>query len=107
MICKHKFLVFFFFFALNSINKVNSQNREELIDAIREANEQNSTKDLKDYKEIINENTVTDLGLFDVHKVDENFYFEINDSLLNREFLMVTRIVKMARVSFFQRQHQI
>ena len=97
MIDKYKFLVFFFFFALASIDKVNSQSREELIDAIKEANEQNSSQDLKNYSEIIDENTVTDQGLFDVHKVDEKFYFEINDSLLNREFLMVTRIVKMAK----------
>ena len=97
MIDKYKFLVLFFFFALASIDKVNSQSREELIDAIKEANEQNSSEDLKNYSEIIDDNTVTDQGLFDVHKVDEKFYFEINDSLLNREFLMVTRIVKMAR----------
>ena len=78
MIDKYKFLVLFFFFALASIDKVNSQSREELIDAIKEANEQNSNQDLKNYSEIIDDNTVTDQGLFDVHKVDEKFYFALN-----------------------------
>ena len=32
----------------------------------------------------------------DVHKFDDKFYYEINDSLLGRDMLMVTRIVKMA-----------
>jgi len=34
--------------------------------------------------------------LFDVHKIKDKYYFEINDSLIGREMLMVTRIAKTA-----------
>ncbi len=54
------------------------------------------TKKEKTYSDIITDKAVTDNGLFDVHKIDDKYYFEINDSLLGRDMLMVTRIVKMA-----------
>ena len=54
------------------------------------------TKKEKTYGEIITDKAVTDNGLFDVHKIDNKYYYEINDSLLGRDMLMVTRIVKMA-----------
>ena len=50
----------------------------------------------KTYSDIITDKAVTDNGLFDVHKIDDKYYYEINDSLLGRDMLMVTRIVKMA-----------
>ncbi|MGC6524608.1 MAG: zinc-dependent metalloprotease [Flavobacteriaceae bacterium] len=58
-----------------------------------------SDKDKKEktYSDIITDKAVTDQGLFDVHKVDEKYYYEINDSLLGRDMLMVTRIAKMAK----------
>ena len=48
------------------------------------------------YDKIIKKTAVSDLGLFTTHQVDDNFYFEIPDSLFNREMLMVTRISKTA-----------
>lgn len=50
----------------------------------------------KKYSEIITENAITDSGIFDVHKIDNKYYFEINDSLIGRDMMMVTRVVKMA-----------
>ncbi len=50
----------------------------------------------KTYKEIITKEAITDKGLFDIHKVKDKYYYEINDSLLGREMLMVTRIAKTA-----------
>ena len=50
----------------------------------------------KSYEEIITKEAKTDKGLFDVHKVKDKYYYEINDSLLGREMLMVTRIAKTA-----------
>ena len=50
----------------------------------------------KSYKDIITKDAITDNGLFDVHKVKDKYYYEINDSLLGREMLMVTRISKTA-----------
>ncbi len=48
----------------------------------------------KPYKEIITDKAVTRKGLFTVHTVDEKWYFEIPDSLLNREILAITRFDK-------------
>lgn len=96
MIKKFKFLLLTSLFTLIFSNLSNSQNREDLIEAIKEANQDDSNDEFKDYDEIIDKNTITDQGLFDVHKVVDKYYFEISDSLINREFLMVTRVVKMA-----------
>ena len=54
------------------------------------------TKKEKTYSDIITDKAVTDNGLFDVHKIDDKYYYEINDSLLGRDMMMVTRVVKMA-----------
>lgn len=54
------------------------------------------TKKEKTYNDIITDKAVTDNGLFDVHKIDDKYFYEINDSLLGRDMMMVTRVVKMA-----------
>jgi uncharacterized protein DUF4953/uncharacterized protein DUF5117/uncharacterized protein DUF5118 len=50
----------------------------------------------KPYKEVITDKAKTDEGLFKVHKVDDKYYFEIPDSLLGRDILVVNRISKAA-----------
>ncbi|THU38392.1 DUF5117 domain-containing protein [Niastella caeni] len=50
----------------------------------------------KPYKDVITAAAVTKKGLFTVHKVEEKYYFEIPDSILNREILAVTRFTKTA-----------
>ena len=57
---------------------------------------ENKTKKEKSYSDIITDKAISDEGLFHVHKVDGKYFYEINDSLLGRDMLMVTRIVKMA-----------
>lgn len=52
--------------------------------------------DIQPYSKVITKDAVTDKGLFDVHKIDESYFFEIPDSLFEREMLMVTRISKTA-----------
>jgi hypothetical protein len=51
---------------------------------------------IQPYEKVITSKAKTDDGLFKVHKVDDKFYYEIPDSLLEREMLMVTRIAKTA-----------
>jgi len=48
------------------------------------------------YTKVITKQAKSDKGLFDVHFVNDKYYYEIPDSLLNREMLMVTRIAKTA-----------
>ncbi len=50
----------------------------------------------KTYKDFITKKAVSDEGLFTIHKVDDKYYYEIPDSLLNKEMLMVTRVSKTA-----------
>ena len=54
------------------------------------------SKKEKTYKDIITKEAITDNGLFNIHKVKEKYYYEINDTLFGREMLMVTRIAKTA-----------
>lgn len=49
---------------------------------------------IKPYSKVVTKEYKTDEGLFKVHTKDENYLFEIPDSLLKREMLMVTRIAK-------------
>lgn len=48
------------------------------------------------YKEIVSEKAISRKGLFTIHKVEEKWYFEIPDSLMNRDILVVSRISQSA-----------
>src|SRR4051812_21847697 len=45
----------------------------------------------KPYKEVITDKALTQHGLFTVHKVEDKYYFEIADSLMNKEIMAITR----------------
>jgi len=60
-------------------------------------NKSDAQKDkLKPYDKVITKDAKTDKGLFDVHVVEGDHYYEIPDSLFNKEMLMVSRISKTA-----------
>lgn len=50
----------------------------------------------KPYKEVITAKAISKEGLFKVHQIENKFYYEIPDSLLGRDMLMVTTIAKTA-----------
>ena len=50
----------------------------------------------KTFEDIITDKAISDSGLFTVYQVDEKFYYELPDTLLGKEMLMVTRIAKTA-----------
>ncbi|MBE9489360.1 MAG: zinc-dependent metalloprotease [Bacteroidetes bacterium] len=52
---------------------------------------------IKPYDKVITKEAISDEGLFTVHKIDDQFFYEIPDSLFEREMLMVTRIAKTAK----------
>ncbi|WP_395275899.1 zinc-dependent metalloprotease [Halalkalibaculum sp. DA384] len=58
----------------------------------RRASSSGEKSDFESYSDVITDEAQTDEGLFDVHKVDETYYYEIPDSLLDRELLLVSRI---------------
>ncbi len=47
---------------------------------------------IKAYSDVITKDAITDQGLFTTHKIEDKYYFEIADSLLQREILVVSRI---------------
>jgi hypothetical protein len=53
-----------------------------------------SDNGMKPYSEVITDDAETDEGLFDVHKIDEDYFYEIPDSLLSREMLLLSRIAE-------------
>jgi len=48
-----------------------------------------------DYSKVITDDAVTSHGVLDVHYVDDKIYYEIPDSLIGRDFLMVSRVAKV------------
>lgn len=52
--------------------------------------------EIQPYSKVITKEAKSDEGLFTVHFVDDKYFYEIPDSLFNREMLMVTRIAKTA-----------
>ena len=58
--------------------------------------EKSKKGEIESYEKVITKDAKTDKGLFDVHIVEDNHYYEIPDSLFNKEMLMVSRISKTA-----------
>ena len=58
--------------------------------------EKPSKDKIQPYDKVITKDAKTDTGLFDVHVVEDKHFYEIPDSLFNREMLMVSRISKTA-----------
>lgn len=52
--------------------------------------------EIQPYSKVITKDAETDEGLFSVHRVDDKYFYEIPDSLFNRDMLMVSRISKAA-----------
>jgi hypothetical protein len=59
----------------------------------QESSEENG---IKPFDDVITADAVTDEGLFNVHQLDDEVYFEIADSLLDVEILLVTRLAATA-----------
>ncbi len=51
---------------------------------------------MQPYSKVITKDAKTDEGLFHVHEINGKYFFEIADSLMGRDMLMVTRIAKTA-----------
>ena len=91
-----------FLFVTFSLQQAHSQlgklfkKKKETVTVTQPKKEKENKKGPKPYDKVITEKAITDKGLFDVHVVDENYYYEIPDSLFGKEMLMVTRIAKTA-----------
>lgn len=85
-----------FVLAMLTVNCASTKQKKKNASTATEEKQEKSKSDLKAYDKVITKEAVSDSGLFTVHKVDEDYFYEIPDSLFNREMLMVTRIAKTA-----------
>jgi len=72
------------------------QPKKKKTDTAASADKKSDKDAIQPYNKVITKDAVTDEGLFTVHKLKEDYFFEIPDSLFDREMLMVTRIAKTA-----------
>ncbi|WP_027126570.1 zinc-dependent metalloprotease [Gelidibacter mesophilus] len=71
-------------------NKKNAKNKVEA-----PVPEKKKEEAIKPYDKVITKEAVTDEGLFKIHKIKDKYYFEIQDSLLNKDMLLVSRMSKL------------
>ena len=94
-------LTAFFLFAVPDANAQLFGKKRKKTPEKTEKKDNKSKNAIKPYAKVITKKAITDKGLFSIHKVNDDFYYEIPDSLFNREMLMVTRIAKTAtRIGF-------
>lgn len=48
--------------------------------------------EMKKFSDIVKDDAVSDEGVINVHKVDDKYYYEIPNDILDREMLLVTRV---------------
>ena len=70
--------------------------KESPIDSVSKPKPKPKKGGIQAYGKVVTKEHHTDEGLFKVHTKDNSYLFEIPDSLLKRELLMVTRIAKTA-----------
>ena len=88
------FLIFLFLLSLNLYSQKADTTKTEDLNTIVKKEKKKSK--IKKYEEIIDENTISDEGLFTIHQNDEQYIYEIPFSLLDVDMLLVSRISKVA-----------
>ncbi|MDB5156004.1 MAG: hypothetical protein JWR50_711 [Mucilaginibacter sp.] len=71
-----------------------SKNRKIALTSTFAGNDNVAHAKPKAYTTLITAKAITHNGLFKIHKVDDHYYFELGDSVLNREILVVSRIAR-------------
>ncbi|MGB5462837.1 MAG: zinc-dependent metalloprotease, partial [Aureibaculum sp.] len=91
-------IVLFVFFITTDTQAQKKSKKKKSKDAVEAPAEKPKPKkdEILAYDKVITKEAKTDDGLFKVHEIDEKYFYEIPDSLLEREMLMVTRISKTA-----------
>lgn len=62
--------------------------------SIKQDSAKAATGIIKKYKEFVTAKTLTQKGLFTVHQTDGKYFFEMADSLLGRDIMVITRFSK-------------
>jgi len=77
-----------------SMRAVNVKNETVPVEHQTPADLISGFRKIKQFNDLIPEGTKPNKGLFNIYKVTDKYYFEIPDSLLGREMLAVTRLVR-------------
>ena len=83
-------------FSFNNTSAQSKKGKKKNKETNESVKKDNKKETIQPYEKVIKKSAISDEGLFKVHKVDDNQYYEIPDSLFGREMLMVTRISKTA-----------
>ncbi len=67
--------------------------QEMVTDSLKKSKPRNKNG-IQPFEKVITDKAESDQGLFTMHKVEEDYFYEIPDSLFGAEMLMVTRISK-------------
>jgi hypothetical protein len=86
----------FLVFSCSTTKKASKSKKDTTAQAAKPAGKKPGKNDIQPYNKVITKDAKTDEGLFHVHQLDDKFFYEIPDSLFEREMLMVTRIAKTA-----------
>jgi hypothetical protein len=76
--------------------KVTSKKKNAAAKATEKPDPKPKKDDINPYDKVITKDAKSDDGLFKVHNIDNSFFYEIPDTLFDKEMLMVTRISKTA-----------
>lgn len=69
---------------------------DAVADAVKDKLKDEKKKSPKDFKDFIDDSAKSQKGMISVYKMAEKWYFEIPDTLLNRDIMAVTRYSKAA-----------
>lgn len=81
-------------FSTSAQSKKKSKKGKNDVETIA-APEKKKDEAIKPYDKVITKDAITDDGLFKIHKIKDKYFFEIQDSLLNKDMLLVSRIAKL------------
>lgn len=93
-------MVISLFFQTNSAYAQSKRKKRQLAEKTQQLKNESLTvkkkeTKIKEYDQVITKKAVSDDGLFKSHKVEDKYYFEIPNKLLNKEMLLVSRIAKI------------
>ncbi|TVR17985.1 MAG: DUF5117 domain-containing protein [Balneolaceae bacterium] len=89
------FLSFLLFVGCGSSQSATEQERSQAPERPR-MGAPSGNSEINAFSDVISQDAEKDAGLFNVYKDDSKYYYEIPDSLLGREMLMVSRIARTA-----------
>ena len=76
--------------------KKNKKNEKNETAPQSQTTKSSKKSEFKNYDEIVNDEAISDEGLFNIHKVGDKNYYEIPFDLLNTDMLLVSRISKIS-----------